>query len=142
LIGDEAGRGVPAGTEELGQGGAGGAQPPEPLDVELVRPATGEQAGVRRQRPGRGGSSLIESNPLHRQSREVRRGVATVAVQAEVVGTDGIQYDEQDVRRKPRRRETATAANQSGAGVSSNGQPQEGDQNDRQCRGPAVDEGP
>jgi len=67
----------------------------------LVRPSAGHHAGVRGERPGGRRAGLLEPDAPPGQPREVRGGVAAVAVEAQAVGPHRVEHDQQDVRGVP-----------------------------------------
>ena len=76
----------------------------EPADRELVQPSSCEHGRMGRQRPRRGRPGGIESDPALGELDQGRAGGPVVAVQAQVARRDGVQHDQEDIRR-PRRRQ-------------------------------------
>jgi hypothetical protein len=66
-------------------------------DAVLDGVHAGEQGGVRRQRGGHGDHEAVEDDGGLAEGVERRRGVAEVAVQAQVVGARGVERDDHDV---------------------------------------------
>ncbi len=96
---DKSGGRITARCHVFGQERSIRSQGREPLHAELVRPSAREKAGVGRQRPRGGRAGSIESNPDLRQSLQVRAGRASVALEAQVVGPDRVEHDQENVGR-------------------------------------------
>src|SRR6185295_10119915 len=96
-IRDEAARAVPLRIQRFGQRRVSAVQRCLVAGRELVGPSAREQAGMRWQRPRGGRERLLEHNPARAIAREVRRGLAAVAVEAETRRPNRIERDEQNV---------------------------------------------
>ena len=100
-VGDEPGRWRSrSAARRLGQRGYDSRHRAVLVGRQLVGPSAGEHARVRGERPGGRRSRLLEGTPPRGQLARFGRGVAAVAVEAQVIGPDRVQHDQQDVRRR------------------------------------------
>ena len=102
-VGREAGRLIAARRQILGQGWVGSVQRELPLRIQLVWPLAGEKATMRRVSPGRRRDGCSVCYALLSPLRELRRGLAGMAVVADVVARG--RYPRRSARRsgRPRR---------------------------------------
>ena len=96
-VGDEAGGVIAEGGERTRRAWGAVIQRRLPVDPQLMGPPPGEQAGVRRQGPGRGREGQVEPHPAAGQSLEIGRRPAAVAVQAQIPGPDRVPDDQQHI---------------------------------------------
>ena len=72
-----------------------------------MRPAAGEKARVRRERPGCGGARCVEANTPFGQALERRRRGTMISVEAQSIGPHRVQHDQEHVGRIGRRQRAA-----------------------------------
>jgi hypothetical protein len=97
---DVAGEGagaVAAGAQRFGDGGIALVERPQ-LGPMLIGVAPGNQRRVRWERPRRSCEGIFEQRTLLRQTVEMRTGAARIPVSGEVIGTQCVDDEYQDIR--------------------------------------------
>ena len=97
-VGDEAGRGVTAGGEVLGEGRMRSIERVVDAGRKFMGPAAGHHAGVRRQSPRSRRPRLLERDSSPGQSRQIGGRIAAVAMKTQMVSSHRVEYDQKDIR--------------------------------------------
>ena len=92
------------------QGGIRSVEGVVPLGIESVRPLAGEEAAMRGIRPGGWHQRQGVTDPLPGPIHQVGGGIATIAIETQVGGADGVPDDQHDVACAPVVRGKADAA--------------------------------
>ena len=105
------GRRVAARAQVLGQRRVSPIERGIPVHPQLMRPSAGEDGRVGGERPGGRGAGLVEANAPPGQPLEHRGRRAPITIEAQMVGPDGVERDQQHVRRVAGRQRAARLAN-------------------------------